>query len=266
MAPFATRGVSRFRSLDFRYNAPLIVPANRPSKSRNRKAPQRLLLNRALPMEASFTIPTRWLNSIVALFLLPVVWVLTAAFFSAFAHIARRPEFWRTEEFLFFALGTFAWLLVFCASLYAFGEPRPLRVYVFGHELTHAIWAKAMGGKVFAFEHSREGGFVVTDKHNFLIALAPYFHPLYAIMVIAAYGAASVFYDLSAYTPALFALLGITWSFHFSFTIWMILKGQSDLAVNGTFFSLVLIYLLNLILLAAVLVFVAPEVTFLAFW
>jgi len=224
------------------------------------------MLSRAATVETAFTIPTRWLNNIIGVFLLPVVWVLTAALFTAFAQAAQQPDFWRTEEFLFFVFGAAGWLIIFFASLYAFGEPRPLRVYVFGHELTHAIWAQAMGGKVFEFEHSREGGYVVTDKHNFWIALAPYFHPLYAVLVIAGYGAISVFYDVSAYTPALFALLGLTWSFHLSFTVWMILKGQSDLARNGTFFSLLLIYLLNLLLLAGALVFMAPEVTFAGFW
>lgn len=241
------------------------MPAKR-SESRNRKARQRLLFERAPSLTAIATIPTRWLNNTIAVFLLPVIWVLTAALFTAFAQVARDAAFWRTDEFVFFALGVIGWAVVFCASLWIFGEPRPLRVYVFAHELTHAIWAQAMGGRVFRFEHSREGGCVVTDTHNFWIALAPYFHPLYAIVVIAAYGAGSVVYDLSNYTPALFALLGVTWSFHLSFTLWMIPKGQSDLAVNGTFFSLAVIYLMNLVLLTALLIFATPQVTFLGFW
>ena len=241
------------------------MPAKR-SESRNAKARQRLLLQRPPSFAAAPTIPTRWLNNTIGVFLLPVIWVLTGALFTAFAQAARDASFWRTDEFVFFALGAAGWTLVFCASLWIFGEPRPLRIYVFAHELTHAIWAQAMGGRVFHFEHSREGGCVVTDRHNFWIALAPYFHPLYAIVVIAAYGAGSILYDLSDYTPALFALLGVTWAFHLSFTLWMIPKGQSDLTVNGTFFSLTVIYLMNLVLLTALLVFATPQVTFLGLW
>ena len=40
---------------------------------------------------------------------------------------------------------------------------------------------------------------------------------------------------------------------HMSFTCWMIPKGQPDLHYGGTFFSVMIIYLLNLALLAALL-------------
>jgi hypothetical protein len=216
-------------------------------------------------MPSHATIPTRWLNNLVALFLLPPAWILTKALFTSFAHVTQQNAFWATEEFWFFALGAILWTLAFAGSLWVYGEPRPLRIYVFGHELTHAIMARAMGGKVFDFKASRNGGYIVTDKTNFWIALAPYFWPLYSIVVIAVYGVASIFYNLQPYTPLLFGLLGLTWAFHFSFTLWMIPKGQTDLTAHGTFFSLVVIYLLNLILLCALLIFAAPEVTFKAF-
>jgi hypothetical protein len=211
------------------------------------------------------TIPTRWLNNIIALFLLPVAWVFTEALFTSFTQAATQHAFWATEEFWFFSLGAVLWTLAFAGSIWVFGEPRPLRVYVLGHELTHAIWARAMGGKVYDWGASRDGGYVLTDKTNFWVALAPYFHPLYSIAVVAAYGVISLFYDLRPFTPVLFGLLGVTWAFHFSFTLWMIPKGQTDLTAHGTFFSLVVIYLLNLLILCALLIFAAPEVTFARF-
>jgi len=207
------------------------------------------------------TIPTRWLNNIIAIFLLPVAWVLTQSFFTCFTDAAAVHEFWRTEEFWFFGLGVLMWVLAFFGTVWIYGEPQPLGLYVFGHELTHAIWARAMGGNVYDFKASSRGGYVITDKANFWIALAPYFHPLYSVLVIALYGAVSLFYDLRGYTPVLFGLLGGTWAFHLSFTLWMIPKGQSDLTTHGTFFSLVVIYVLNLAILIALLVFAAPEVT-----
>jgi hypothetical protein len=154
------------------------------------------------------------------------------------------------------------------------GEPRPLRAYVFGHELTHAIWVWLAGGRVSRFVVQRDGGFILTDKNNFWIALAPYFYPLYSLVLVVVYGAASAFYDVGRsaetfifMTPLqwLFLLLGATWSFHLSFTCWMIPKGQSDLSYHGTFFSLVVIYLMNVLLLAGFLILAARDVTLASF-
>jgi hypothetical protein len=47
-----------------------------------------------------------------------------------------------------------------------------------------------------------------------------------------------------------------------SFTIWMIPKGQSDLTSHGTFFSLVIIYLMNLLLLTGFLLVIDRELSF----
>jgi hypothetical protein len=122
-----------------------------------------------------------------------------------------------------------------------------------------------MGGRVSRFQVSRAGGHILTDKNNFLIALAPYFFPLYSILVLALYGGLSLFFNLQAYGRLLYALVGVTWAFHLSFTCWMIPKNQSDLSDNGTFFSLVVIYLINLILLSAMLITAAPRITFASF-
>ncbi len=230
----------------------------------NKKAGRKLLLG-AAPAAEEWSVPTWWLNTLIGLFLLPVAGVLTVALFASFSHAAVRHSFWASEEFWFFALGAVLWALAFSGCVWVYGEPRLLRAYVFGHELTHAIWVWIMGGKVIDFEVARDGGFILTDTHNVWIALAPYFYPLYSLAVIVVYGVASVFFDLSGYTPLLFGLIGLTWSFHMSFTVWMIPKGQSDLTQHGTFFSLVIIYLMNLLLLSGLLLFAAPEVTFRGF-
>lgn len=210
------------------------------------------------------TIPTWWLNTVFGLFLAPIAILLTQSLFTCF-HQAVPHHFWTTEEFRFFVIGAAAWVAIFFASAWAFGEPRPLRVYVFGHELTHAIWVWLMGGRVMHFKVRRDGGHIITDTNNFLIALAPYFYPLYSLAVIALYGVVSIFYNVETFTPLLFGLLGLTWCFHMSFSIWMIPKGQSDLTYHGTFFSLVVIYVMNILLLLALLILAAPEVTLTAF-
>lgn len=226
----------------------------------------------AVPAEEMvLTIPTRWLNAIIGVFLLIPAGLLTQTFFTAFSEATLHHAFWATEEFWFFSLGAVLWTLWFFGSIWALGEPRPLRAYVFGHELSHAVWVWLMGGRVKEFEVRRDGGHILTDTHNFWIALAPYFYPIYSIAVVALYGAVSIFYNLADsshfmvlwVTPLqwLFLALGVTWAFHMSFTCWMIPKGQSDLTQHGTFFSLVVIYAVNLIILAALLIIAAPEIT-----
>jgi hypothetical protein len=147
------------------------------------------------------------------------------------------------------------WVVIF------FGLPRPLLIYVFGHEATHALWVWMMGGTVSGFRVSREGGHIITDKQNFLIARAPYFFPLYSIAVIGAYGLASLHWNMQPYHRWLYGAIGLTWAFHVSFTLWMIPKGQTDLTYYGTFFSLVVIYVMNLGVLTVLLIVASPHVT-----
>src|SRR5215475_12752418 len=75
--------------------------------------------------------------------------------------------------------GAACWVAIFLLL------PKPMWVYVFGHELTHALWAWLFGGRVKQFKATSQGGHVVVTKSNFLIALAPYFFPLYAVLVVA---------------------------------------------------------------------------------
>ncbi|MFZ4777631.1 MAG: hypothetical protein ACOYM3_19855 [Terrimicrobiaceae bacterium] len=204
-------------------------------------------------------VPTRWVKFVVGIFLLPPAWILTQTFFTAFARTTIHDSFWLTEEFWFFSLGALLWLVTF------FGLPRPLQIYVFGHELTHAVWVWIMGGRVHQFHVSKEGGHILTDKTNTWIALAPYFFPLYSLLVIGIYGVAALFVDVSPYRQLLYGAVGATWAFHLSFTCWMIPKGQPDLTYGGTFFSLVLIYTLNLLILAVLLIIASPGVSWFGF-
>src|SRR5437773_4764433 len=205
------------------------------------------------------TVPTKWVKFIFAIFLLPICGVLTQTFFTVFARATVTQRLWAGEEFWFFSLGAVLWLIAF------FGLQRPLVIYVFGHELTHALWVWLMGGGVSRFRVSRDGGHIVTSKANFWIALAPYFFPIYSILAIAVYGALSLFVNMQPYGRLLYAVIGATWAFHFTFTCWMIPKNQTDLSDQGIFFSLVVIYLMNLLLLSVMLILASPDITFASF-
>ena len=119
-----------------------------------------------------------------------------------------------------------------------------------------------MGGRVSRFRVGREGGHIITNRTNFWIALTPYFFPFYSILAIVIYGVLSLFWNMQPYGRLLYALIGVTWAFHFTFTCWMIPKNQTDLRDHGTFFSLVVIYLMNLVLLSALLIIASPRITF----
>src|SRR5438105_4468530 len=199
-----------------------------------------------------YMVPTRWVKFVIALFLLPIGAILTQTFFTVFARATMTQRLWAGQEFWFFSLGVVLWLIAFV------GLPRPLLLYVFGHELTHALWVWFMGGRVSRFRVGRDGGHVVTNRTTFWIELAPYFFPLYSILAIAIYGLLSIFYNVQPYGRLLYAVIGATWAFHLTFAFWMIPKNQTDLPYQGTFFSLVVICLLNLTLLSAMLIIASP--------
>lgn len=229
------------------------MPSRKPKVKRTTKL--RATIAGAFPE----TVPTRWVKSVVGVFLLPLAWVLSQTFFSAFAAVTVHADFWATMEFWFFSLGVLIWMIPF------FILPRPVTCYVFGHELTHAIWVWLMGGRVSEFKVSADGGHILANKINTWIALAPYFFPIYSLLTIVIYGIAAMFWDMTPFQPTLFMLIGATWAFHITFTVWMIPRGQSDLAYGGMFFSLVVIYLLNLGLLSIFLVTASPSITWSGF-
>ena len=202
-------------------------------------------------------VPTRWVKFVVAIFLLPLCAILSQTFFTVFARATVTQRLWAGEEFWFFSLGAVLWLIAF------FGLPRPMLVYVFGHELTHALWVLLMGGRVSRFRVGREGGHIVTDREQFLDRARALFFPALQHHRHRGFTACSVCFSTCNRTAGCSTrLIGATWAFHFTFTCWMIPKKQTDLTDHGTFFSLVVIYLMNLLLLSVMLVLASSQITF----
>ncbi len=204
-------------------------------------------------------IPWNLVRFISGLALIPVLWVTVESFFMSFAHAARTGSFWRTEEFWFFMLGMIGWLVLF------FGlRGRPMMwLYVAGHELTHAVFVLICGGNVKKLRITSEGGHVVTNKNNILISLSPYFVPFYSVIVIAVWWLLErfVFHFNAGHDWILFGAIGLTWSFHLSFTVWMIAREQPDLQQNGVFFSLMLIGLINALTISGMLIVASPTLS-----
>jgi hypothetical protein len=127
--------------------------------------------------------------------------------------------------------------------------PRPMWVYVFGHELTHVIWAWVFEARIKKFHVSSRGGHVILDKVNFLIVLAPYFFPLYALCVAMVYAIGNWLSDWEPYRLAFLLLLGAAYAFHVTLTFHALKTEQTDITSQGWFFSVVVIWLGNLVIL-----------------
>jgi hypothetical protein len=194
---------------------------------------------------------TRVMRWTLALVLLPLCWVTSWTFLSRFSQATVDENFWKTAEFWYFATGALVMLGWFCSGLL---QTFFLYLYVLGHELTHAVFVLLYRGKVTDFHVSADGGYITTNKTNLVIALSPYFVPFWAVVCVVIYAAVRYFADLApGWDRLLFAAMGVTWTFHMVWTLWMIPRDQPDLKENGTFLSLVIIYLANLLVLAGLL-------------
>jgi hypothetical protein len=105
-------------------------------------------------------------------------------------------------------------------------------------------------GRVTDFHVSTDGGYITTNKTNLIIALSPYFVPFWSVIAALAYAVLRLTADLKpGWDQAFYAVMGVTWTFHMVWTLWMIPRDQPDLKENGTFLSLVVIYLANMLVL-----------------
>ena len=122
-------------------------------------------------------------------------------------------------------------------------------IYVFGHELTHALWTWLFGGRVKKMKVTSSGGHVIISKNNFLIALAPYFFPLYAIITILIFAVGHWIWNWQNYFVYFHLLVGAAYAFHVTLTFHALETRQTDVTAHGYLFSAVVIFLGNVIVL-----------------
>lgn len=184
--------------------------------------------------------------------------------------LGENSRYWRTDEFLFSGLGGGAWAVAYWCGW------KPMKSYVFAHEFTHLVIAKLFGGKIYDWRVSAEGGYVETNKSNTLITLGPYLVPFYSLAVLVAFGVLGLFVDMARVIPvgvegwvlpwrwvwALYWLVGFTWGHHLTFTLQTVHVEQGDLTRNGEFFSMLLIFIVNLALIGSFFVVVLPDIRF----
>ena len=157
---------------------------------------------------------------------------------------------WYSTELLCFLAGVGSMISWFVAGI---ANDRLLYLYVLGHEMTHAMFVYVCGGRISDIHFSSEGGYIMTNKSNILIALSPYFIPFWSAVLISVHSFASLWAPIPAGGLILTGLLGFTWTFHIIWTVWMIPKDQPDLKEHGTFLSLMIIVLANLLLISVML-------------
>ncbi len=176
----------------------------------------------------------RWSKTIIAVLLLPVCVGTAEALWMVVQKSGDATTIWVAS-----LAGAACWLVIYSLL------PKPMWIYVFGHELTHALWTWAFGGSVKKFKASSSGGHVVISKGNFVIALAPYFFPVYVVLVVLLFVVGDLLWNWNNYLPWFHLLVGAAYAFHVTLT-WHILKTkQSDITQQGYLFSAVIIFLGN---------------------
>lgn len=190
------------------------------------------------------------INFLVAILLLPVA---VAASLALYQQLIQAKTFGNAQLAFFWGVGIY--LLIHLVL------HKPIRLYVFGHELTHAISSWICGGSVSSFSVSGRGGKIVTNRVNTFILLSPYLIPIYTVLITLAYFILSLFYSLQDYNLTFIFLVGFSLAFHLLLTIETLKTEQPDLLESGYLFSLLLIYITNLLLVSIILSLIFPEMS-----
>ena len=192
----------------------------------------------------------RLLKLLIALLLLPTA-VLTFA---------------QTVRILLAVLGQLSAAVSFIAGLVVYsgihyGYYNFSRPYVFAHEITHALAALLCGCRIKDVSIGQDSGYVKMDRCNAFVVLAPYFVPAYVIAAALVYVIADLFADVSPYRQVFLFVIGFFTAFHFIQTFKTLFEAdQPDLKLaGGKVFSVVMITLANLVVLAVVLKALFPE-------
>lgn len=184
---------------------------------------------------------------LIGFLLLPMCWGVLRTLLDCIV-AAAGVEGWMAAETIALLGGMLAFALCWMALSH------PVKAYVLGHELTHALWGLAFGARPSDVRISASGGSVRLTKSNLLITLAPYFFPFYTFIVIVVALITYAFLRPLPYLPIWMFLIGFTWSFHVLFTLETLSQRQPDIKAYGRVFSWTFIFIVNV---AIVLVWLA---------
>ena len=193
---------------------------------------------------------SKWIKLIIAILLMPTVFWVGVETVGAFLYVLKDFQV---------AVGLLAGAALYCVI--HFGGYQFDRMYVWGHETTHAIAAMLCGFRVHSITVHKDSGNVKMDRYNTVVVLAPYFVPLYTILVGFVYLGFDLFIDISPYRPAFVFIVGFLMAFHFVKTFQTLWEAeQPDLKLaGGRVFSAVMIILCNALVLVLVLKLLFPQ-------
>ena len=183
-----------------------------------------------------------FLRMVLGVLLLPMCWGVVRAFCDSVMAAAGESG-GITAESIALVGGMAAFALCWMAVSH------PVKTYVLGHELTHALWGLLFGAMPSKLRVSAAGGSVNLSKSNMLITLAPYFFPFYTFLVIVVALITSAFIRPLPCLPLWMFAVGFTWAFHALFTLETLAQRQPDVKLYGRIFSWVFIFLANVALI-----------------
>ena len=192
-----------------------------------------------------------FLRLLTGLALLPMCWGVLRTLFDAIVLSAGASGIASAET-----LSLLAGIAAFALAWMALSHP--VKMYVLGHELTHALWGLLFGARPSDVRVSASGGSVRLTKSNLLITLAPYFFPFYTFLVIVVALITYAFLRPLPYLPLWMFLIGFTWSFHVLFTLETLGQRQPDVRLYGRIFSWTFIFLVNILIVLVWLATMTP--------
>ena len=192
----------------------------------------------------------RLFQAILALLLLPTCFAQGYTFYESLRAL---KHFEGTT--LFFLYGMVGYFLLHTLLF------KPTFLYVWGHEMVHALASLSLGGKVGKVKVGKKEGQVQTSKSNALVDLAPYFVPIHALLLCLVSFFVIRLFQIQNVQDLFFFLIGFFLTFHIVMTVEYLKTKQPDMMRLGNFLSLELIFLGNLLVVIVVLGFVFPAVS-----
>ena len=184
----------------------------------------------------------RFALMLVGLAGLPLAWGLARAFWDGLV-AGMLGEGWLTPGKIGFASGAAA-----MTALYLWKGRALSIVYVFAHEMTHAVVGLLFLARVHRVSVGETGGFVELSKSNLAITLAPYCVPFYLLIALGVCALTTWLWPGAVPFWAWAAAFGALTFFHVLYTFDTLLSvAQPDVREYGRLFSYWLIVTVNLL-------------------